>query len=110
MCQHHAVAEAVAVSAPAEMGEDEVWVLVRLREGHSADYEELLKHCASTMPYFMVPRYLEIVDDFPRTPTAKVEKYKLRRTGPGPFTWDREAHGWHLRRRALVWDDPGAAG
>jgi carnitine-CoA ligase len=101
---HPAVSEAVAVAAAADVGEDEVWVLVILREGHSLTPEELLRHCAGRMPYFMVPRYLDIVTDFPRTPTAKVEKYKLRAAGPGPSSWDREAHGWKVTRDGLVRD------
>jgi crotonobetaine/carnitine-CoA ligase len=99
---HPAVAEAIAVAAAADVGEDDVWVLVTLRDGRTVTPEELLRYCAATMPYFMVPRYLDIVEDFPRTPTAKVEKYKLRAAGPGPTTWDREAHGWRVTRDGLV--------
>ena len=39
-------------------------------------------------PYFFVPRYVEVLDELPCTPTAKVEKYKLRDRGVGPETWD----------------------
>lgn len=99
---HPAVAEAVAVAVPADVGEDDVRVLVTLREGASVDPEDLLLYCVEKMPYFMVPRYIDIVDDFPRTPTAKVEKYKLRAAGPGPTTWDREAHGWRVTREGLA--------
>jgi crotonobetaine/carnitine-CoA ligase len=107
--KHPAVAEAAAVAAPSALAEDEIWVVVKLREGHQLSYEELLAHCAATMPYFMIPRYFEFVDDFPRTPTAKVEKYKLRDQGPGANSWDREAHGWVLRSRELVKEDGPAA-
>jgi crotonobetaine/carnitine-CoA ligase len=100
--KHPAIAEAAAVATSSSVGEDEVWLLVKLREGHRLEYPELLAHCAAVMPYFMIPRYLEIVDDFPRTPTAKVEKYKLRAAGPGASTWDRESEGWVLRRGQLV--------
>jgi crotonobetaine/carnitine-CoA ligase len=99
---HPAVSEAIAVAAAADVGEDDVWVLVTLRDGMSVEPEELLRYCAEKMPYFMVPRYLDIVQDFPRTPTAKVEKYKLRAAGPGSTTWDREAHGWRVTREGLV--------
>jgi crotonobetaine/carnitine-CoA ligase len=99
---HPAVSEAIAVAAASDVGEDDVWVLVILRDGMSVEPEELLRYCAEKMPYFMVPRYLDIVQDFPRTPTAKVEKYKLRAAGPGPTTWDREAHGWRVTREGLV--------
>jgi len=108
--QHPAVSEAVAVAAPSPVGEDYVWVLVRLREGSSLTPEDLLMHCAAVMPYFMIPRWLDIVDDFPRTPTAKIEKYKLRADGPGAASWDREAHGWRVTRTGLSRVDAVAAG
>lgn len=104
VCQHPDVAEAVVVAAPSSVGEDEVWVLAKLRDGRELTHEALMLHCAAVMPYFMIPRFYDVVTDFPRTPTAKVEKYKLRVAGPGPATWDREAHGWHLRRRELVFE------
>jgi len=99
---HPAVAEAVAVAVPSEVAEDEVRVLVVLRTGALLTYEELLRHCVDSMPYFMIPRYFDIVEDFPRTPTAKVEKYKIRKAGTNAGTWDREAAGWVLRQRRLV--------
>lgn len=102
MIKHPAVAEVAAVATVSDVAEDEIWAVVKLREGVSLTYEELLRHCAETMPYFMIPRYLEFVEDFPRTPTSKVEKYKLRTRGPGAGAWDREAHGWVLRQRELV--------
>ena len=106
--RHPAVSEAAVVAATAEVGEDEVWVLVIPRSGQSLTPEELFQHCAATMPYFMVPRYIDIVGDFPRTPTAKVEKYKLRAAGPGPSTWDCEAHGWKITRTGLARGASGA--
>jgi crotonobetaine/carnitine-CoA ligase len=102
VCRHPAVAEAVAVAAASDVGEDEVWVLVRPREGASLTHEELMLHCASVLPYFMIPRYFDIVDDFPRTPTSKIEKYLLRKAGPGADTWDREKHGWIVKQRQLT--------
>lgn len=102
VARHPAVAEVAAVAVPSKDAEDEVRVLVVLRDGATVTFEELLHHCAETMPYFMIPRYFDIVDEFPRTPTAKVEKYKIRNAGPGDGTWDREAVGWVLRQRKLV--------
>ena len=110
LCRHPAVAEAVAIPGPSSVGEDEVWVLAKLKEGEALTPEQLLRHCAQVMPYFMIPRYFDIVTDFPRTPTAKIEKYKLRKSGPGADTWDREAHGWHLRQRALVFEPASSTG
>jgi crotonobetaine/carnitine-CoA ligase len=102
VCRHPAVAEAAAVAVPAEVGEDEVRLLVVTRQGHELSHEQILEHCIEVMPYFMVPRYLDIVAGFPRTPTAKVEKYKIREAGLVEGTWDREVHGWVVRHQQLV--------
>jgi len=50
------------------------------------------------MAYFMVPRYIEFMEEFPKTPNQKIEKYKLRDKGLGPETWDREGSGIQVER------------
>ena len=40
---------------------------------------------------YMTPRYVDVVDALPVTPTEKVEKYRLIERGVTPTTWDREA-------------------
>jgi crotonobetaine/carnitine-CoA ligase len=40
----------------------------------------------------MVPRYLEIVEEFPKTPaTGRIQKGELRTRAPGSQQWDRAA-------------------
>jgi crotonobetaine/carnitine-CoA ligase len=41
------------------------------------------------MPYFMIPRYLEFVDELPKTENEKIQKAKLRDRGNSADTWDR---------------------
>jgi crotonobetaine/carnitine-CoA ligase len=60
---------------------------------------ELMDHCVANIPYFAVPRYLEIMDDFPRNPVGRVLKYVLRERGVTPQTWDAEAEGYVIPRR-----------
>jgi crotonobetaine/carnitine-CoA ligase len=40
------------------------------------------------LPYFAVPRYIDVLPDLPRTENGKVQKFKLRERGVGPQTWD----------------------
>lgn len=96
------VSEVAAVAFPSEMGEDEVRVFVIAREGIELTPQELFDHCRKSMPYFMVPRYIDIVAAFPRTPTAKVEKYKLRKMPKSDKTWDCEVHGWTIRGKGIT--------
>jgi crotonobetaine/carnitine-CoA ligase len=39
----------------------------------------------------MVPRYIEVLDELPRTPTGKVDKNRLRSDWRTPVTWDVDA-------------------
>ena len=50
------------------------------------------------MPRHAVPRYLRFVDELPKTPTQRVQKFKLRAEGVTPDTHDREAFGIHPPR------------
>lgn len=96
--RHPAVLEAAAVAIPSELGEDDILVVIALRPGAGIDYVELLDFCSERMPYFCVPRYLEIVDELPKNVIGRVRKDVLRGRGLGPRAWDRERHGYMLSR------------
>ncbi len=96
--QHPAVAEAAAVGVPSELGEDDILLIVALRPQSSLDYVELLDFCAERMPYFCVPRYVEIMSEIPKTIIGRVRKDVLRARGVGPGAWDRESHGYVVSR------------
>jgi crotonobetaine/carnitine-CoA ligase len=87
---HPAVLESAAIAVPAELAEDEVKVVLVLQPGQQLDLPELAEFLAGRMAAFMVPRYLEIVDALPKTPTEKVRKAELRAAGVGA-AWDRLA-------------------
>ena len=97
---HGAVKEAAAVAVPAqEGGEDEVLICLILEDGVAAPKpEDLLDYATPRMPYFAVPRYIEYVDEIPTTPTAKIQKNKLRDRGLSAAAWDREAAGYKVKR------------
>lgn len=93
--QHPAIEEVSAIAVPSDLSEDEVMVWVQLRHGAQATAEEIIRFCDGRMPYFMVPRYVGFITEFPRTPTEKIQKYKLRQRAIDslPTLWDREKSG-----------------
>lgn len=93
-----AVLESAAVAVPAEDGEDEVKIVVVPKPDHTIDPTALIEYLAERMPYFMVPRYVEIQSELPKTPTGKIQKEPLRASGISN-AWDREAAGIKIRRR-----------
>jgi len=96
--RHPAVLEAAAVGIPSDLGEDDILVVVTLRPDATLDYAELLDFCAVRMPYFCVPRYLEVLDEIPKNVIGRVRKDVLRSRGLGVGAWDRESHGYILSR------------
>lgn len=95
---HPAVAEAAAIGVSSELGEDDILLIVTLRPHSALDYTELLDFCSARMPYFCVPRYVEILDEIPKTVIGRVRKDLLRARGLGPGAWDRESHGYTVSR------------
>ena len=98
---HPSVLEAAAVGVPSEFGEEDVLIAVVQNPDAAVTSENLLHHLSSRMPHFMIPRYIRFMDSLPKTPTAKVEKHKLRNEGVTPDTWDREAAGVRISRDRL---------
>ncbi len=96
--QHPAVLEAAAVGIPSELGEDDILVVLTLQPQANLEPANLLDFCATRMPYFCVPRYLEVLDEIPKNILGRIRKDVLRTRGLGADVWDREAHGYMLTR------------
>jgi carnitine-CoA ligase len=94
MRMHEAVADVAVYGVPAQDSEDELKASIVAREGTTIDLLELARFCAENLPYFAVPRYLDVVDDLPRTPTGRVQKFLLRDAGIADTTWDAIAEGF----------------
>lgn len=93
MLQHPMVEQVAVIGVPAEVagGEDEVKACVVLKKGTALEPQALIDWCEARIPAFMVPRYIEFLDDLPKTPSEKIQKKKLREDGITDKTWDRLA-------------------
>ncbi|MBX5439891.1 MAG: AMP-binding protein [Solirubrobacteraceae bacterium] len=98
IASHPAVAAVAVFPVPSEMAEDEVMAAVVPRPGHALAPVDVVRHCEGRLAYFAIPRYVDVVDDLPRTENGKIRKAALREAGVTPTTWDREAAGYRLAR------------
>ena len=89
--EHPRVADAAVIAVPSEEegGEDEIKAVVVAAHGASLDATMVWAWCDEMLPYFAVPRYVEILPELPKTPTAKILKSDLREAGITPGTSDR---------------------
>jgi crotonobetaine/carnitine-CoA ligase len=88
----------VGVRLPGAGGEDEVKACVVAAPGVTLDPVTLLDWCTPRMPYFAVPRFVEVVAELAKTSTGKLQKTALRQAGITAATWDRESIGYVVRR------------
>jgi crotonobetaine/carnitine-CoA ligase len=107
---HPAVLESAAYGVSSAVSEDEVMVAVCLNQGATLRPAELAAHCAQHLAGYMVPRFIDIVADLPRTTTDKVNKAPLRALGVTPSTWDREAQAGDGRGEPRGGRAPAARG
>jgi len=54
-----------------------VKAFVVLKEGHALTEREVIRHCLGHLENFMAPKYVEFVQDLPKTDTGKVKKTGL---------------------------------
>ena len=76
--RHPAVMDCAVIAVPSELGEDEVKAYVARRPEFELEPAEVVYWCAEHLAYFKVPRYLELRDELPRTPSMRVRKDLLR--------------------------------
>jgi crotonobetaine/carnitine-CoA ligase len=101
------VDEVAATPFPSPLGEDEIRVFVSLLPGCSLTGAELIAHCERRLPGFMVPRYVEILDVLPKTPTGRIQKFELRDRPLSAFHHDAGERGEAARRARR--DEAGTA-
>ncbi|KAL5706194.1 Isovalerate--CoA ligase aae2 [Ranunculus cassubicifolius] len=75
---HPAILEAAVVGRPDNHWGETPCAFVKLKEGCSANEEEIIMFCRDRLPHYMAPRSI-VFDDVPKTSTGKVQKYLLRK-------------------------------
>lgn len=97
--RHPTVLDCAVIAVPSELGEDEVKAYVTPRPPESIDPESIVYWCGENLAYFKVPRYIEVREELPRTPSLRVRKDLLRQEKEDLIEgcFDREEAGIRLR-------------
>ena len=89
LARHPAVLECAVYGVPSDLTEEEVMVAVVPKSDLAP--QELLAWAQAQLPDFAVPRFVRMVDALPKTPSERVQKYRLREAGVTADTYDRAA-------------------
>jgi long-chain acyl-CoA synthetase len=78
LSHHPAVAEVAVIGVPDDRWGETVHAFVVSRPGTTAKPSELLAAVRGRIADFKLPRGITLVDSLPRTPSGKIEKWRLR--------------------------------
>jgi crotonobetaine/carnitine-CoA ligase len=95
---HPRVADVAVHAVPSPVGEDDIKACVVLKDGETTDPEELFAFFRDNLPYYALPRYVEVIDELPRNAVNRVMKHLLRDRPNGDGVWDFEALGMQVSR------------
>ena len=93
LMRHPSLADVAVHAVPSRLTEDDLKITATVREGAAVSEEELFRWCIDELPYFALPRYIELRAELPRSPVGRVLKRELRDEAPTDAWWDAEASG-----------------
>jgi crotonobetaine/carnitine-CoA ligase len=94
---HPAITESAVHAVPSTLGEDDIKACVVAST--ELDPKELFNYFKEHLPYFAIPRYVDVLDALPKNGVGRVMKHKLREAGNGAATWDFEELGLSVTRQ-----------
>jgi crotonobetaine/carnitine-CoA ligase len=91
------VRDAAAIGVAGEFDDQEVLLVVSPRAGASVDPRALIMFLIPRMPYFMVPRFVRVLPELPKTMSDKVRKQEVLTMIDIAECWDRIGEGIVLK-------------
>jgi carnitine-CoA ligase len=91
-------ARAAVHAVAAELIEDEIKAWIVPMDGAEISPRDVFEHCATRLPYFAIPRFVEFASELPVNTMGKVQKEALRAVGSSGAQHDLKALGLVLSR------------
>lgn len=75
---HPRILEVEVVGVPDAKYGEEIMAWIQTEDGARLSADEVREFCAGRIAHHKIPRYVEIIDEYPMTVTGKIQKNKLR--------------------------------
>ncbi|KYN04981.1 Acyl-CoA synthetase family member 2, mitochondrial, partial [Cyphomyrmex costatus] len=78
LMMHPKIIQAQIIGAYDEVYGEEICACIQLRNGATMTKNELTDYCKGKIAHFKIPRYVQFVNEYPKTNTGKIQKFRLR--------------------------------
>ncbi len=76
---HPTIVDCAIVGTPSQLGEEDIVAFIQTVDDSIIDFEDLVSWCSERLAYFKVPKYFQVIKDFPRTITKnEIERHALK--------------------------------
>ncbi len=75
---HPKVMNVQVIGIPDKKYGEQVLAAIQLKDGFKATPEEFIEFCKGKIARHKIPKYWELVDNYPMTASGKIQKYKLK--------------------------------
>ncbi|EFN64035.1 Acyl-CoA synthetase family member 2, mitochondrial [Camponotus floridanus] len=75
---HPKIIEAQVIGAYDEVYGEEVCACIQLSDNAKMTQNEVIDYCKGKIAHFKIPRYVHFVDDYPKTTSGKIQKFRLK--------------------------------
>ena len=76
--RHPKIQDVAVFGVPDQRFGEQVAVWIKLKEGESADADEVRGFCQGQIAHYKIPHHVRFVDGFPMTVTGKIQKFMMR--------------------------------
>ena len=77
LLSHPGVREAAVLAVPDEVVGNRLRAVVSIHAADSLKALELQQHCATKVPKYMIPEFIELCEELPKTSTGKIDRVRL---------------------------------
>ncbi len=82
LLSHPGVREAAAIAIPDEIIGNRIKAVISTHESHTLKPVDLQQFCATRIPKYMIPEFIEFMTELPKTSTGKVDRVRLKEALP----------------------------